>query len=235
MTTRNRIAVIPARGGSKRIPRKNLIDFFGRPLIAWTIDAALGAGIFDRVLVSTDDEEIAEVARRCGAAVPFLRISAADDSSHASAATKVALEQAMDHWSESYDVVAQLMPNCPLRSANDIVNAVRMFDQRGADFQISCFRYGWMNPWWAATIADDGRPTPKFPEAAKARSQDLPPLYCPTGAIWIARATAFLAAETFYGPQHRFEPLPWAAAVDIDDYDDLLFAKAVKRMECEGV
>lgn len=233
MTPRRRIAIIPARGGSKRIPRKNVIDFFGRPMIAWTIEAALRSGVFDRVLVSTDDQEIADIARANGAEVPFMRGEAADDASHASAATLVAFGQAMAYWNESYETLVQLMPNCPLRGQAEILRALQAFDSRAADFQISCFRYGWMNPWWAATLADDGRPTPKFPEVAKARSQDLPALYCPTGAIWIARSAAFLSAKSFYGTDHRFEPMPWTAAVDIDDDDDLLFACAVKKMEID--
>lgn len=228
---RSRIAIIPARGGSKRIPRKNVIDFGDRPLIAWTIDAALGAGIFDRVLVSTDDEEIAAISRKCGADVPFLRPAAADDSSHASAATALALGQAMQYWDETYEIVAQLMPNCPLRAAGHIRDAMDLFCRSGADFQLSCFRYGWMNPWWAVTLDEDGNPTPRFPEAMNVRSQDLPALYCPTGAIWIARAAAFLDAGTFYGPGHRFAPLSWTAAVDIDDFEDLVMARAIRKME----
>lgn len=234
MKKRDRIAIIPARGGSKRIPRKNVIDFDGRPMIAWTIDAALGAGIFDRVLVSTDDADIAAISRAAGAEVPFLRSSAADDSSHASAATRLALGQAMQYWDETYEIVAQLMPNCPLRDAGHVKDAMDLFIRRGADFQISCFQYGWMNPWWAVTLGADGRPAPCFPQAMNARSQDLPTLYCPTGAIWIARAVAFLDAGTFYGPEHRFAPLPWTAAVDVDDTDDLVMARAIRRMELTG-
>lgn len=227
MSERRRIAIIPARGGSKRIPRKNVVDFGGRPMIAWTIDAALASGLFDRVLVSTDDEEIAAVSRTAGAQVPFLRPGAADDRSHASEATLLALGQASAHWHESYEIVVQLMPNCPLRDADDIRRAVEAFERRGSAFQISCFRFGWMNPWWAVTLGQDGVPERLFPEAMEARSQDLPSLYCPTGAIWIARVEPFLAARTFYGPDHRFWPLDWTAAVDIDDHDDLLMAKAV--------
>lgn len=231
MIRRERIAIIPARGGSKRIPRKNVIEFCGRPMIAWTIEAAMAAGIFDRVLVSTDDEQIAAVAREEGAEVPFLRSAAADDVSSVSQATKFALEQAMQHWDETYEVVAQLMPNCPLRRVGDVMSAMETFDRHGADFQISCFRYGWMNPWWALTLEADGSARPLFPEAMTARSQELPALHCPTGAIWIARCSAFLDAATFYGPGHRYAPLPWTAAVDIDDLDDLAMARAVMTME----
>jgi N-acylneuraminate cytidylyltransferase len=227
---RARIAVIPARGGSKRVPRKNIVPFFGKPMIVWTIEAALASDRFDRVLVSTDDEDIAGVARSHGAEVPFLRQTAVDDRSHVSTATLAAVGQAMAYWDEDYDTIVQLMPNCPLRGAEHILDALNVFEVRQAQFQISCFRYGWMNPWWAARLEDDGRPAMVFPDAAAARSQDLPPLYCPTGAIWVAKAKSLRVAETFYGPGHVFHPIPWTAAVDIDDAEDLRMARAVQMM-----
>lgn len=224
------IAVIPARGGSKRVPRKNILDFAGRPMIAWTIEAARSCGKFDRVLISTDDAEIAEIGRQYGAEVPFLRDSAADDQSHVSAATLVALTQAETYWGERYDTVAQLMPNCPLRGASAITDAMDAFATREEGFQISCFKYGWMNPWWAVTLDSKGHPKPLFADAMTRRSQDLETLYCPTGAIWIADVEALRKSGTFYGPGHAFHPLPWADAVDIDDWEDLEMAKSVKHM-----
>lgn len=222
-----KIAIIPARGGSKRIPSKNIIDFQGKPMIAWTIEAAKEAGCFDRILVSTDDNSIAEVAINYGAEVPFLRSGCADDYTPVSEATAAALSQAIDYWGEDYSCVVQLMANCPIRTATDIVRAIEKFSASDCDFQISCFKYGWMNPWWAVVLDADGHPQRLFPEAAGQRSQDLPELYCPTGAIWIAKAEKLLAHKTFYGPNHVFEPVSWVSAVDIDDYDDLSFAKSV--------
>lgn len=230
----NRIAIIPARGGSKRIPRKNIVDFEGKPMIAWTIEAALQSGCFDEVLVSTDDEEIAEASRAAGAAVPFLRQENADDHAPASQATISALKQAEAHWDTHFDLIAQLMPNCPLRAASHIQEAIRHFMAENLSFQISCFRFGWMNPWWSVQLSSNGIPERMFPDAAKQRSQDLPSLYCPTGAIWLANRNALLAADTFYGPEHRFFPLDWQAAVDIDDMEDLRMAKAVARMQDQG-
>lgn len=221
------IAIIPARGGSKRIPDKNIIDFQGRPMIAWTIEAARQSGLFDRILVSTDDENIANVARIHGAEVPFLRTEYADDYSPVSEATAAALQQAIDYWQEEYELAVQLMANCPLRSADDIKSAIDVFLNKGGEFQISCFKYGWMNPWWAVKLGADGHPERLFPDTAGKRSQDLPELYCPTGAIWVAKAEKLLEHKTYYGPGYIFEPLSWVSAVDIDDYDDLSFAKSV--------
>lgn len=220
------IAVILARGGSKRLPRKNILEFHGKPLLAWTIEAALESACYQRVLVSTDDPEIAGIARSYGAEVPFLRNVAADDISPSSEATLAALDQAEKHWGERYEFVSQLMANCPLRSSSDINDAVDNFLRRGADFQISCFRFGWMNPWWAARLDDEQRPDFLFPEARAQRSQDLPPLYCPSGAIWIANSSELRQSRTFYGRSHIFHPMDWMSAMDIDDAEDLLMARA---------
>lgn len=227
----SRVAIIPCRGGSKRIPKKNIVDFHGKPMLAWTVEAALGSGQFDSVLVSTDDPEIAEAALAAGAEVPFLRAVHADDHAPISMATLAALDQLERHHGRRYDVVAQLMANCPLRAAQHIRDALAHFEAAGAPSQISCFKFGWMNPWWAVQLDAQGAPSAQFPEALKARSQDLPPLYCPTGAIWLARAPALRAASSFYIDGHIFHPMPLAAAVDIDDYDDLDMARAMFGQE----
>lgn len=220
------IAVILARGGSKRLPRKNILNFHGKPLLAWTVEAAVNSGQYERVLVSTDDSEIAEIGRSFGAEVPFLRDSAADDITPSSEATLAALGQAERYWGEKFDVVSQLMANCPLRDAKDIAAAVRNFINRDPVSQISCFRFGWMNPWWAVKLDEQSRPDYLFPNARVARSQDLSTLYCPTGAIWIARASVLQSARTFYAENHIFHPMSWMSAMDIDDAEDLEMAKA---------
>jgi N-acylneuraminate cytidylyltransferase len=223
---KRRVAIIPARGGSKRLPRKNVMDFFGKPMIAWTIEAAKASGLFDRVIVTTEDDEIASVAEGYGADVPFRREKHFDDYSPVSAATVHALDQIRIVLGEEYDVVCQLMANCPLRGAEDILSAHAAFDGASADFQISCTRFGWLNPWWALKLDGAGAGTRLFPEQALLRSQDQQPLYCPTGAIWMARAAQLASAGTFYGPGHRFEPMPTLSAIDIDDEHDLEFARA---------
>ena len=224
------IAIIPARGGSKRIPRKNILPFRGRPMIGWTIKAALESEIFDTVLVSTDCPEIAEIAVSEGAEVPFLREAHCDDHSSVGEAVASALDQAMRHYDTSFDFVTQLMPNCPLRGVQDIHHAWRFFQEGGHDFQISAFEYGWMNPWWAAKMKADGRPEWIFPDQRVSRSQDLETLYCPTGAIWIAQAAAFMTARTFYGQGHVLCPMSWEASIDIDEDKDLRMAQAVAEL-----
>lgn len=222
----HRIAIIPARGGSKRLPRKNIMPFNGKPMIAWTIEAALESGMFSKVLVSTDDEEIRQVSLQAGAQVPFLRQAAFDDQATSSEATLAALKQAEQHWGDAYTCVTQLMANCPLRHHGDIQDALLHFEQSGAPAQISCFKFGWMNPWWAVQLSPEGKPTYAFPEIRDSRSQDLPPLYCPTGAIWIASTSALKQHGTFYAPEHVFHAMHHISAVDIDDQDDLIMAQA---------
>lgn len=219
-------AIIPARGGSKRIPKKNIVDLSGKPMINWTIESALDSRFITRVIVSTDDEEIAAVARKAGAEVPFLRDKNADDHSPISLATIRTIDQMAEAGMEKPDVVVQLMANCPLRDSGDIDDAINHFLEEDANFQISAFKYGWMNPWWAHTLDEKGKATPVFGEKElMKRSQDRPDLYCPTGAIWIARTEELINSESFYGPGYGFYPLHWIHAVDIDEYDDLEMAE----------
>ena len=227
MVTEKVIAIIPARGGSERLPRKNIVDFKGLPLIVWTIKAALETELFKRVLVSTDDEETALVTEANGVKVPFMRGKYADDHSPVSLAIIEVLGQLKERFNETYDTVVQLMPNCPLRSSEQIMDAYKNFRANSATFQISCFKFGWMNPWWAVRLGRDEIPRPLFPDIWGKRSQDLEELYCPTGAIWLAESEALLRAKTFYGPGHIFHPMDWKAAVDIDTRDDLEFAESL--------
>ena len=221
-----RIAIIPARGGSKRLPKKNIMPFNGKPMIVWTIEAALQSGMFSKVLVSTDDEEIRRISIQAGAQVPFLRQTAFDDHATSSEATLAALNQAEQHWGDSYTSVTQLMPNCPVRDSMDIQDAIANFERSSAPAQISCFKFGWMNPWWAVQLSPEGKPIYTFPEIRQSRSQDLPHLYCPTGAIWIAKTSSLKLHGTFYAPEHVFHSMHYTSAVDIDDQDDLLMAQA---------
>lgn len=221
------IAVIPARGGSKRIPHKNLAELGGRPLVVWTIEAALESQRFHRVLVSTDDPDIAAAAEEYGVEVPFLRDRGADDFTPVSEATIAAVHQTREHLGETYTTVVQLLPSCPLRRSHHIIEAVDNFTAQNALFQISCAGFGWSNPWWAVTLNDDQTPQPLFPDQRQARSQDLPRLYCPTGAIWIADVESLSRAGTFYGPGHIYFPIEWTAGIDIDTPDDLELARAM--------
>lgn len=212
------------------MPRKNIMDFEGRPMIEWTISAALSSEKFDHVLVSTDDPEIAEIGLACGAEVPFLREKAQDDYSPVSEATIHSLDQAEHYWDCQFDTVTQLMPNCPLRGTKDIITMYDFFKEERLNFLISAFRFGWMNPWWAYVIEKDGTPSPMFSDAVSSRSQDLPETYCPSGALWLADCVALRESNTYYGPGFRLYPMDWKAAIDIDNQDDFDMARAVSAL-----
>src|SRR5579871_1028725 len=222
------IAIIPARGGSRRVPGKNIRPLAGKPLIAYSIEAALESKLFHRVVVSTDSEEIATVAREHGAEVPFLRSSEiSDDVTPISAATVDALEK-VDPRGTQYVCVAQLMANCPLLTAEDLVLSHKQFSETDADAQISVVRYGWQNPWWAMKRDSNSFALdPLFPREMSSRSQDLPDLFCPTGAIWWGKAAVIREQKTFHIPGRKGWEIKWQHGVDIDTLEDLAFAEAL--------
>jgi pseudaminic acid cytidylyltransferase len=223
------LAVIPARGGSKRIPRKNIKGLRGKPMIAYTIEAALQSGVFENVVVSTDDTEIAEISKQFGAEVPFVReASLADDHAPASLVTLDALER-LDANHSTYHYISQLMPNCPLRSAEDIQKSFAQLRNTGADTQLSVNRFGWLNPWWAFKM-EQRKLEPLFPEAFKTRSQDLPPLYALTGALWWAKTNVLRREKTFHTATRTGFELSWQHALDIDDEDDWQMAEVLLEL-----
>ena len=221
------LAVIPARGGSKRIPHKNVRPLAGQPLIVYSIRAALDSGLFSDVVVSTDSETIAAIARGAGAQVPFLRTAQlADDHTPVSMATWDALRR-LDPDGDRYDAVAQLMPNCPMRTAADVAASYEAFRLAGADAQISVCRYGWLNPWWAMRLDEGGVLAPMFEDRLVERSQDQPELVCPTGAVWWARAAVLSDQRTFHVSGRTGWLLPWERALDIDTLDDWRLAEVL--------
>ncbi len=227
------LAVIPARGGSKRVSGKNIRPLRGRPLIAHTIEAACNSDLFTRTIVSTDSPEIAEIARSSGAEVPFMRERAlADDVTPVSAVTADALGR-LDTAGEKYAYVCQLMPNCPLRTAADIVASYKQFVETSADAQLSIVRFGWQNPWWAMRRASGFTLEPLFAEQMTQRSQDLPELFCPTGAVWWAKAEVLRAQGTFHVATRTGWEISWTHGIDIDTEDDLMLAEALASLHSD--
>lgn len=227
-----RLAIIPARGGSKRLPGKNIMDFQGKPMIAWTIEAALETNLFDEVLVSTDDEEIAAISKKYGATVPFLREEHADDYSTVSQATSAALYQMEKYSDREYNTVVQLMANCPLRSSESISEQVHIFEtNKIRNSLLTGFKYGMFNPWWAYKKGDSGRYERIFKNLeVNIRSQDLPDLICPSGATWISSKTKLITSNTFYSDGYEFFELDWKEGVDIDEQGDLELAQVAFQL-----
>ncbi len=223
------IAVIPARGGSKRIPKKNIRQFCGKPIIAYTIEAAKKSNLFSHIIVSTDSQEIAEISGEYGAEIPYIRKSTlADDYSPVSLVTLDMLES-LDPTHKKFDSIAQLMPICPLRDSMDIMNSFSQFIRSKTESQISLTRYNWLNPWWAMTKNKNNIVSPIFEEQLKKRSQDLPELFCPTGAIWWIKPDTLRREKTFYCPHRTGWEIPWDHAIDIDTEDDWRLAEILMR------
>jgi N-acylneuraminate cytidylyltransferase len=215
------VAFIPARGGSRRLPKKNLIEFKGKPMLAHTVEAALKSGVFSQVVFSSDHDQMLACAEKYGATA-FKRPAefATDTSTFLPAVTQAA---AHFNWPDK-NRLCLLMPNCPLRTYEDIQKSAEYFNRLETDFMISVFSYHMFNPRWALSL-DKGELKPYFPrEFAK---NDGPKLLCPTGAIWWARLGAYLSHGDFYGPGLQPFVMPWHRAVDIDTTEDLEMARMV--------
>lgn len=232
------LAVITARGGSKRLPRKNLLPLAGKPLIAWTIDTAQKSGVFEEVLVSTDDPEIAEVSRGFGASVPWLR--PADLASDTARSIDV-LNHAMI-WFESergsLDGVVLLQPTSPFRSVGSIRGAVAQYCAQTPRQPIASVGRASSHPAWCFRL--EGSCIVPYVDwtVVEARSQDLPGAYVLNGAIYIAPPGLVRARKPLVGPETRaFVMSDPYEAVDIDDENDwneavALAARRVSSPSC---
>lgn len=223
-----RLAILPARGGSKRIPRKNIRSFCGRPMIAWPLAAASKSGLFDRIIVSTDDAEIAEIAPDLGAEVPFLRAaSLADDHTGTievvAHATRWALETG---W--PVETVCCIYPTAPMIAVDDLAEGWRLLESSGWDFVFTATDYP-SSVFRAFRQTDGGGVEMFFPEHFTTRSQDLPRALHDAAQFYWGRPEAWLRAETLFGPRSRPLVVPRWRVQDIDTPDDWHRAEAMFR------
>ncbi len=184
-----KIAIITARGGSKRIPRKNIKEFCGKPILAYSVQAAVEAGIFHTVMVSTDDEEIAEVARKYGAEVPFYR---SEETANDFATTNDVLLEVLAEYEkrgQHFDMGVCIYPTAPFVTAGKLKAAVERLEQSDADtlIPVTAFSY----PPQRAMIVKEGRLVFEYPEYLDSRSQDLTPHYHDVGQFYVFRTAAF--------------------------------------------
>lgn len=219
----NIVGIVPARGGSKGVPRKNIVQVGGRPLIAWTIEAAVEADCFSRVIVTTDCEETAEIALQWGAEVPFLRPSElAQDQTSGVDPIIHCLDWMEGHEKCIPDAVMLLQPTSPLRTSGDILNAIKVFQSKRGDSVIAC-REVRDHPYWTKRIMSDGRAEDFIPDGLKAfpTRQQLPPLYMVNGAIYVFRREVVLKNRSFYGEKNYAYIMPAERSWDIDSPSDL--------------
>ena len=218
------VAIITARGGSKRIPKKNIKEFCGKPIIAYSIEAAIESQVFDEVMVSTDSEEIASIAREYGASVPFLR---SEKTSNDFAVTVDVIEEVLEQYrkiGKNFDYIACIYPTAPFINATKLADAVTRIEEEKADAVISVVRYGF--PPQRAFLIRDGKMVYQFPEYEKARSQDLEPIYHDCGQFYICSSKVLLEHHSVVLPNTIPFVIPEEEVQDIDTMADWVIAEA---------
>jgi CMP-N-acetylneuraminic acid synthetase len=214
-----RIAVIPARGGSKRLPRKNVLPLGGRPMIAHTISAALDAGVFDRVVVSTEDAEISAVSEAAGAIVLSRDMALAGDTTRVAEVCLdvLASEQAQGR---SYDLLCCLYATAPLRNAADIRAVVGLVEPGAYDFAMAVTGFDYP-PTQALRPDADGSLQPMWPDALDLPNSVVNTLCVDNGSTYAVSVSAFRRHRDFYGPGLKGWRMPRERSVDIDTAEDL--------------
>lgn len=223
------VAIVPARGGSKRIPKKNIRKFCGKPMLQYSIDAALEAGVFDKVIVSTDSTEIAEVAIRIGAEVPFLRsVELADDFS---GIEKVVPDGIMKIELPGIDVTSAccILATAPFLRAVDIRAGFEALHSGGWDYVVSATDFAFP-VFRGFQKLDDNSLKMLYPEHYHTRSQDLPKVWHDAGQFYWGTRNAWMEERDIFSDRSTIVPIPRLRAIDIDTPDDWEFAEALHQV-----
>lgn len=222
------VAIITARGGSKRIPRKNIKDFLGKPIIAYSVCAALEAGCFDEVMVSTDDEEIAEVARKSGALVPFFR--SAEMSNDFATTADVILEVLADYrkLGRDFELACCLYPTAPFISADKLRSGYHTLIEHDADSAFPVVRFGY--PIQRAIKIENDFLQMIWPENMTARSQDLMPAYHDAGQFYWLNVERFAQSRQIFSARTVPIIVPESEVQDIDTEEDWKIAEMKYRI-----
>jgi len=224
-----RLAVIPARGGSKRLPRKNVLPFLGQPMFAHSVAAALASGLFERVIVSTEDEEIAGLVDATGA---ILDARPAELATDRATLVEVCLD-VLDREraaGRDYDVICLCYATAPMRNAADIAATVALIEPGVCDFAQAVTHFSHY-PHQAMRTDAGGYLQPMWPEWACKRSSDVPPLLAGNGSTYAAWVPAFREVRDFIGPRTRGYTMPFARSIDIDTREDYELACAVASVQ----
>jgi N-acylneuraminate cytidylyltransferase len=228
-----KVAIIPARGGSKRIPRKNIRDFRGKPVLAWSAEAAFASGCFDRVILSTDDEETAAVAGLHGVDAPFRR---PEELANDHVGTLPVIAHAVA-WLRAQGanprLVCCIYAAAPLIRAEDLRLGLQRLEETGADYVVTCTTYPY--PVQRALRVDPtGRIAMLYPEHVNTRSQDLVEAIHDAGQFYWGRAQAFAEGRPILGPGSEPLMIPRYRAQDIDTLEDWTRAEFLHRALTEG-
>lgn len=224
------LMVITARGGSKSVPRKNLAPAGGKPLIWWTVAAAKGAAVSGRIIISTDDQEIATAVQNMGVEAPFLRpAELARDDTPGAASVVHAARWLEEHEGYRPDYVMHLQPTSPLRTAEDIDGAVDLAEHKAADAVVSVTLAA-DHPYWMKSVGPDGRMRDYVNQEKKVENrQALPEIFALNGAIYLARREVLLEDGDFYGRDTYAYVMPEERSLDVDTPWDLHLADLVLR------
>ena len=218
------LALIPARGGSKGLPGKNVRLLGGKPLLAWSVQAAKASKYVDRIVLSSDDAEIMAVARAAGCDVPFTRPA---DFATDSAGVQDVVIHALDSLGEAFDYVVLLQPTSPLRSAADMDACIEACVAAGAPSCVSVTRPA-KSPYWMFFLDEDGTGHPVLgDDNTGKRRQELRQAYVLNGAVYVVEVARFRESLTFVGPQTRFHVMPEERSCDIDTLLDFSVAETL--------
>lgn len=222
------LAIIPARGGSKRLPRKNVLEIGGKPLIAWSIDAAIKSSYIDKVIVTSDDAEILEIAQHYGADIVKRPIELAKDTATTYDAIKHTVENV-----EKYDYIILLQPTSPLRNEQHIDEAINLLHVKQADAIVSVCKME-HSPLWSNVLPEDGDMSFFIRDEIKnRRSQDLSDYYRLNGAIYICKTENFLDEKTFFIKKNIFAyKMKRKNSIDVDEEIDFEICKVFLRDNC---
>ncbi|MDY6793310.1 MAG: acylneuraminate cytidylyltransferase family protein [Thermodesulfobacteriota bacterium] len=224
-----KIAIIPARGGSKRIPYKNIIDFCGKPMIAYALEAALNSRLFDKIHVSTDSEKIAQIVDSLGYTIDFMRPAGlADDHTGIIPVLKNVLKE-FDNRKQTYKHVLALMPCCPLLLTDDILRGYSKFRSFGGKRPLHVVTPYPVPIEWAYDRNNAGVLIPRNPGAYAVRSQDLKPAYYECGPFSIFHRNHILSETPATDEGFCSITIPRSQAVDIDEPEDLILAESMFR------
>ena len=226
------LAIIPARGGSKRIPRKNIKDFCGKPIIAYSIETAIKSGLFDKVIVSTDDEEIAEVARNYGAETPFMRPEElADDYTGTTAVAKHAIEWYLEQGIE-FENICLIYATAPFLCQKNLQLGLNSLLNESRDFCFSAAQYNFPVQR-SLVITSAGNVTPLIESAIEHRSQDLELVIHDAGQFYWGRSHAFLNFGQIFACNSKPILIPSYLVQDIDTDDDWYRAQLLYKLKEE--
>lgn len=218
------LAIIPARGGSKRLPKKNIKNFQGKPIMCWSISSAVKCGLFSQIMVSTDDSEIADIAVKCGAAVPFLRTT---DNSDDFATTADVLSEVISKYSligNHFDYICCIYPTAPFILAEHIIKGYQEIIAGNHDVVFPVVEFQ-QSIWRSFCMNSDGLVKANFPENINSRSQDVPTAYHDAGQWYWINVERFKLSKTIFTKNSKAIVISSLAAQDIDTDNDWIIAE----------